>query len=118
MCNNKSLAQNSNGNILYCQSCKKYTIEYKNLCFTFSEKDYQQFRDYFIRLDAEYWEYKNADTIYRRKVIVPVGHKKLNAVFNRREIEELQQLLQTKEHKVYTENISKALKLSAFNCLN
>jgi len=92
MCTNTAINATPNGTISFCNKCNNYNIEYKNLYFTFSKDEYDQFKSYFASIDAQYWENRNAKTTHKRKVIVPIGSRKLVTVFNTHEIEELKRL--------------------------
>lgn len=68
-------------------------IEYKNLNFNFTKVEYSKFAKYFKDLDGKYWEQVNKKSHYRRKILVPIGHKNLNILLNNAELSELQELL-------------------------
>lgn len=91
--NMKVLSQTENGRIFKCTSCNKIHIEYKNLEFLFDDDEYEFFREYFRELDGEYWENINSDSVYRRKIIVPVGHKNIRMLLFNNELEEIKILL-------------------------
>ena len=88
----KILKQTQNGKIFLCADCDKYHIEYKNLSFSLNDDDFRYFKKYFLSLQPEIWEESNKDTIYKRKVIVPIGHSKVTALFHAKEIYEIKQL--------------------------
>lgn len=46
----------------------------------------------FLKLDAAKWEHVNRNTIYKRKVMVPIGHRNFTAMFNAYEISEFKSL--------------------------
>ena len=84
--------QTQNGKVFRCSGCNKIHIEYKNLNFNFDDEEYKNFACYFMELDGPYWESVNSHVSFRKKIIVPVGHKNLNMLLNNSELEELKQL--------------------------
>ena len=90
---NKTINQTENGKIFRCPGCNKIHIEYKNLNFNFSDKEYIHFSNYFKKLDGQYWEKMNLNMPYRRKIIVPIGHENVNILLNNTELQELKRLL-------------------------
>ena len=112
------MSQISSGKIFKCLTCDKFHIEYKNLNFVFSKAEFENFRDYFLKLDAEYWECLNKDTFYNRKIMVPIGHRNFTALFNIEEIYELKSLfLSIQQHKqnnefLNTKNIEARLSIN------
>jgi hypothetical protein len=90
---NTILNKCTNGKVFKCGSCNKIHIEYKNIALNFSNEEYNQFARYFRNLDGQYWEQVNYNSEYKRKIIVPIGHKNLNILLNNNELIELKQLL-------------------------
>jgi hypothetical protein len=88
----KTINQTENGKIFRCASCNKIHIEYKNLNFNFNNDEYRHFANYFKELDGQYWVVKNFNSMYQRKIIVPIGHKNLNILLNNTELQELKSL--------------------------
>jgi len=93
-CNTKMIARSVNGSVFKCHSCNKIHIEFKNLHFSFNEDEFDIFRQYFLSLEPEKWEYINKNSIYQRKILVPIGHKNLKLMFNANEVYELQDIFQ------------------------
>jgi hypothetical protein len=85
--------QTDNGKVFRCPSCNKIHIEYKNLEFLFDHTEYKFFCDYFKNLNGEYWENLNAESIYKRKIIIPIGHKNIRILLFSCELDELKCLL-------------------------
>ena len=83
------ISQTSNGKIFRCTTCNKLHIEYKNLNFNFAPEEFEFFKNYFLKLNAEHWENVNKNTFYKRKIMVPIGHRNFTAMFNSEEIHEL-----------------------------
>ncbi len=106
-CKLQVLGQTLNGKLFECKTCNKIHIEFKNLSFAFSKEEYILFRAYFLRLIPENWEYKNRNTIFKRKIMVPIGHNNFTAMFNKNEIYELKNLFQSSmNQQEYSEIIS------------
>ncbi|PCH71323.1 MAG: hypothetical protein COC06_01420 [Bacteroidales bacterium] len=89
---NNVMNQTENGKIFRCSGCSKIHIEYKNLNFNFDDEEYKNFANYFMELDGPYWENVNIHVHFRKKIIVPVGHKNLNMLLDNSELQELKQL--------------------------
>jgi len=96
---NKLINKTENGRVFKCSNCGAIHVEYKNLNFNFSEEQYQHFAKYINELDGSEWEYKNRNSYYRRKIIIPIGHKNFNVLLNNNELQELKQLFNEKKQK-------------------
>lgn len=88
----KIISQTENGLVFRCPTCKLIHFEYKNLNFNFSKKEYQYFANYIFEIEGEYWEIKNANSHFKRKIFIPVGSNKFNIVLNNNELLELKNL--------------------------
>lgn len=89
---NKIINQTENGKIFRCPGCNKIHIEYKNLNFNFNDDEFEHFVNYFKKLNGQYWENVNIHALYRKRIIVPIGHKNLNILLNNTELQELKRL--------------------------
>ena len=87
------LSKTLNGKVFKCDTCDKIHIEFKNLNFVFSTKEFQFFLDYFVKIDLSYWHQKNQDSLYHRKVMVPIGHRNFTTMFHVSEAHEIKRLL-------------------------
>lgn len=108
------LFNTKNGRVFKCKNCKAIHIEYKNLNFNFNRDQYDHFRGYIIDLNGEEWEGKNKTSIYKRKIVIPIGHKNFNVLLNKEELAELKELL--KEIKNKNEIVKMELLGIDFNC--
>lgn len=117
-CSKKTLSTTAHGKVIKCLSCKSYHIEFNNLLFTFSKDEFLHFRTYFLALDANYWEAKNTNSVYRRKIMIPVGHKNITALFNLAEIEELKLLFNPKKDTNHYASSIKLATISKTVCYN
>ena len=84
--------QTPSGKIFKCFKCDKIHIEFKNLYFTFSDEEYESFKEYFLNFNGEYWHNIRKNSACRRKIVIPVGHKNLTTLFHLEEIRELKSL--------------------------
>lgn len=98
-CKKKILRQTENGKVIKSYTCNQYHIEFNNLHFTFSKDEFTHFRNYFLELDIQYWEALNAESIYKRKIMVPVGHKNVTTMFQASEVLELRRLFSASVEK-------------------
>ena len=98
-CKKEILRQTENGKVIKCSTCNQFHVEFNNLHFTFNEEEFKYFRNYFLELDTQYWEAVNADTLYSRKIMVPVGHKNITAMFQSSEVIELRRLFSASTSK-------------------
>ena len=115
---NLTLSKTQNGQVFKCDKCKAIHIEYKNLNFNFSAKQYKHFADYILNLDGEEWEYKNRNGHYGRKIIIPIGNKSFNILLNAEELEELKQLFSTKKQEYIVSESINIMNLNFTNFLN
>lgn len=109
--------QTQHGKVFKCNSCKKIHIEFNNLNFNFTHEEYEHFANYFLKLNGDYWEKLNTDSMYRRKILVPLDHKNLNLLLNKSELEELKKLLYLKPKAQNTIQLL-SFKMIDFNTFN
>ena len=88
----KYINQTKNGSLYVCPKCDKIHIEFNNLNFNFSNKEYTAFVRYISNLNGAFWEKENSNTNYKRKIIIPIGNDNFNIVLNNGELEELKLL--------------------------
>ncbi len=87
------IGQTKNGRVFICSDCDKIHIEFYHFLFSFDEEAYIFFQEKISEIDGCYFEYVNANVSYRRKIIVPLGHRNVSMLLNQKELEELQLLL-------------------------
>lgn len=63
----------SSGLVFKCPLCNKIHIEFKNLNFNFSEKEYKHFTAYINNLDGFFGEMQNASSVFTRKIRIPLN---------------------------------------------
>ena len=110
--------ETKNGKVFKCSHCNAIHIEYKNLNFNFSKKQYKNFVNYILELDGEEWEYRNRNSNYRRKIIIPIGHKNFNVLINKEELLELKQLFKVTVPKKNVSNHFTVLNLNFTHFVN
>ena len=93
-----------NGQIFKCNMCDKIHVEYKNLCFNLTIKQFDNFADYMSKLDGDKWENSNKNLQYKRKIIIPIGLKSFQIILNKEELLELNNLLNNIIKKVTNTN--------------
>ncbi len=95
---NRIISQTENGQVFRCPKCRLIHFEYKNLNFNFTNNEYNNFANYILNLEGKYWEIKNGNTHFKRKIFIPVGKKNFNILLNNKELVELKDLL-SKQYK-------------------
>lgn len=86
------MSKTKNGQVYICNKCSKIHIEFGNLNFNFSQKEFDDFADYILTLDGNYWKEENKDTPFARKIFIPIGHKNFNVLLSSKELEEMKSL--------------------------
>jgi hypothetical protein len=81
------------GQIFLCNRCDKYHFEYGNVVLAFSEEHLREFADWVLALDGEHWEEACSDTVYRRKIHVPISGCHLRFALTLEELDEVKKLL-------------------------
>ncbi|MEP1487415.1 MAG: DUF6686 family protein [Algibacter sp.] len=95
MCDNniKILSKVKSGELSVCKACKIYHLEFNNIYLEFNRREFEQFKDYILDLEMDYWEHKYARVKMKRKIPIPSMQPNLVLMFRRQEIKELQKLL-------------------------
>ncbi|MBD1260519.1 hypothetical protein HZY62_07955 [Maribacter polysiphoniae] len=88
----KIIGYTENGSIFICSKCKLIHFEFKNLGFNFNQKEFEHFAKYIQRLEGDYWEIKNANNYFKRKIAIPIGQSNFNVLLNNNELLELKDL--------------------------
>ncbi len=86
------ISQTTNGKIYKCSKCANIHMEYKNLYFKFSQKEYLSFKEFFFTIDGEYWEKRNKGCFSKRKIMIPISHRNFMIALNSIEVYELKAL--------------------------
>jgi hypothetical protein len=95
MCNRniKILSKVKSGELSVCKTCKMYHLEFNNIYFEYNRREFEQFKDYILDIEMDYWEHKYASAKVKRKIPIPSMQPNLVLMFKRQEIKELQRLL-------------------------
>jgi len=102
MCKNiKAISKTSKGELNFCKGCQQFHLEFNNIYFEFTPKEYEQFKMYILFVEADYWEHKYACANVKRKIPIPTLQDNLVLMFNRQEIKELQTLVNGKDKEVF-----------------
>jgi len=81
------------GKSFICSKCRLIHIEYKNIGFTFSDKEFRSFSYYFLKIEGEFWEIINLNSQFRRKIFISIGDKNFNILLYTDEVLEIKKLL-------------------------
>lgn len=93
------ISKSQNGQIFKCDKCNLIHIEYKNLNFNFTLKQFNDFANYLAKIYGVKWEEKNKNTRFRRKIVIPIGHQSFRVLLTNDELEELKKLFIIKSKK-------------------
>lgn len=88
----KIISKTKNGIVFQCKTCLNYQIEFNNLNFNFTEKEYCYFTNYITSIDIGYYKQYFKDDLHRKKIKLPIGHNNLTITINVKELNELKQL--------------------------
>lgn len=83
------ISKTKNGIVFKCKSCENYQVQFNNLEFSFTDKEYYYFNNYISSIDTGYYVHHFDDELHGKKIKLPVGHKNLLIAIS---IEELQEL--------------------------
>ena len=95
----KILSKSKNGKVFLCEKCDAIHIEFLNFGFNFNKKQYNHFKEYLNTIDADYWEERNKESLYRRKIVIPLGKNNFSLLLNKLELNEFKNLLCTIQNK-------------------
>ncbi|WP_321290609.1 DUF6686 family protein [uncultured Sunxiuqinia sp.] len=101
------IGKTANGKIFKCDKCSAIHVEFKNMGFNLSEKQFPYFAESILDLDGNEWETRNKGSYFSRKILIPTGHNTINILLNNQELNELKELLTDRSGtKVTFNNIS------------
>ena len=89
----KTIAKVPSGDLTLCLECRKYQLSFNNLFFEFTKEELKQFKYYIFDLDVDYWECEYQCPKLKKNIPIPSLQNNLILLFDRREIEELKELL-------------------------
>ena len=93
MCCQNVLNRTTNGVLLHCNFREKYQLSFKNFVFDFSYNEMKIFTDYINKIDVAYWENEYCNSIYEKKIPIPIQQDNFILLFDREELEELRFLV-------------------------
>ena len=83
----------SNGQLICCKNHETYQIEFGNIFMKLTKKELQQFTNYVMGIDSDYYLKKNQYAYNNRKLMLHVGSEKLFFSIHESELQELRELL-------------------------
>lgn len=101
----KTVSKIKDGELSFCSKCNIYQLEYNNIYLEFSIEEFEQFKEYIMGIEIEYWEQKYASAKVKRKIPIPSVQQNLVLMFKRQEILELQMLLNLTGIEIFNMNI-------------
>ena len=107
-----------NGKVYKCAACGNIHFDFKNLSFSFSKEEFNQFRNYFLSLNEEYWAELNEHVGSDKPIRVPIHHKNLLLSFSVEEIKEIKALFAAKREKRIAQPILRNSTIFADLCYN
>ncbi len=103
MCHSlKKLSKGNSGELLICEQCNIYHLEFNNMYFEFNTEQFEHFKSYVLAVDCLYWECMYEKANFKRKIPIPSMQENLVLMFNRQEMAELKSLLRFKGNKALT----------------
>lgn len=86
--------QSANGQIFLCDKCDKVHVEFNGIGIDFANQFHlQAFYRYLKSIDGAYYEEKNREKQYRRKIVIPLPESKGKMLFTNGELMEFRQLI-------------------------
>jgi hypothetical protein len=82
-----------NGLVYKCSNCSAIHVEFKNLNLNLTQDQFDEFAEYLLTLDGKEWEEKNADSYFKRKIALPIGHPNFRILLHNSELIEMKRLL-------------------------
>lgn len=87
------LKQTKNGVLSFCNRSKLFQLVFNNLCFEFYEWELDAFKAHIAELNTDYWEHTLSHSLHQRKIPISVNNKFFVILVNKREVNELRQLM-------------------------
>jgi hypothetical protein len=97
----KTIAKNCNGQLSYCENCKVYHLTFNNIYIEFTKKELMSFQKFVKDIEVEYWETKYDRMVMKRKIPIQTMQQNLSMMFNRQELESLQELILQRTKKPF-----------------
>jgi len=90
---NRLINHSANGKVINCKNCNKIFLEFNNLLLKFSNEEFLAFSEYVGKIDGNYWQTKNARTVFNKKIMISVNSQKIHVLLTIEELNELKTLL-------------------------
>lgn len=97
----KYLNQTQNGILIQCSHSESYQLIFKNLNFNLTTTELESFNDFLSKINADYWEEEYENSIFDKKIPIPTLQSNFIILIDREELNELIQLVNFEEKKVY-----------------
>ena len=101
----KVLSKVRSGELSFCMQCQVYHLQFNNIYLELSEQEFQQFREYILNIEIDYWEHKYACATMKRKIPINSLQPNLVLMFKRQEVNELQTLFSGDIEDVFDNNL-------------
>ena len=111
MCDHKILNRTSNGFLLFCLKNNMYQLSFNNVTFNLNSYEMSSFQSYLDKININFWEKEYEDSIYEKKIPIPTLQSNLIILLNRKELNELQFLLDFKKSKQLLKSVEIDYKL-------
>lgn len=104
------------GLVFKCYHCRKIHIEFGNLNFNLSEEEFNFFSEYLEKLDGDYWECRNATSIFTKKIRIPLsGSQAFCILLDKEELKQLKELVLIPDsHIPVTKRLLQEMELPGF----
>lgn len=85
----KLLARVKSGALSKCFKCNTYYLQFNNLYFTFSQHEFNAFKEYLLNIEFENQSQLNCSTNHIRKIAIQSRYQNLLLIFSQQELKEL-----------------------------
>ncbi|MDC7996441.1 DUF6686 family protein [Gilvibacter sediminis] len=94
MCHSvKVLTKNVNGELAYCENCRKFQLTFNNLYMEFNDEELLNFETYLTNINVDYWDCQYENSTRKRIIPIHTMQKNLSLVFSKQEFDALQELV-------------------------
>ena len=97
----KYLNQTQNGMLIQCSHSENYQLIFKNLNFNLTAAELESFNVFLNKINADYWEVEYENSIFDKKIPIPTLQTNFIILIDRQELNELIQLVNFEEKKIY-----------------
>ncbi len=97
----KNITKIKNNQLTKCETCNLYHLIFNNIFLEFSPIEFENFKQYIMHIEIDFWEGKNSHINLIRKIPIPTMQENLVIMFDKCEIEELKSLIFCKNTNEY-----------------